>query len=176
MTISSVYIFGSYTYVAAGTTGLDVYNGTGIEFQPTPPSFTPSAIVTGSTKVNAVIVDSNQDVIAATDNGLNILYSGTSSFQATPILSGMAVSNIFLDNNANLYAATSGGLYKITSSSAKVVLSGAVSCVYVDGAGTIYAGTATGLQISKDSGSTWTASTWSAAVNAVVTTAPLYSF
>ncbi len=167
--VNGVYIFGSYTYTAEAT-GLRVVNGTGVEA-----IYTPAQIVTGSSAVNAVNVDYYQDILAATNNGLNVLYAGTSTFQTTPLLTGMAVNGIFLDNNGNLYAATANGLYSI-GSSATQILAGAVFCVYVDGAGTIYAGTNTGLETSTNHGSTWTTITWGAKVNAIVTTAPLYSF
>ena len=47
---------------------------------------------------------------------------------------------------------------------------------YPANAGTIYAGTDAGLEISTNGGSTWTPSSWKAKVNAVVTTAPLYTY
>ena len=84
---------------------------------------------------------------------------------------------MYLDAGNDLYAASDSGLYVVTSTSRGNILGAmAVYCVYVDGAGTIYAGTATGLEVSKDGGSTWTISPWSAKVNGVVTTAPLYCF
>jgi hypothetical protein len=166
---NDVFVLGSFTY-AAGTQ-LSIYNGTALET-----SFSANAIVPTGTKVNAVIVDPYGDIFAATDKGLNVLPGGSSSFLPTPLLSGMAVNRIFLDNNGDLYAASANGLYKIATAGATSILTGAVYCVYVDGAGTIYVGTASGLEISKDGGSTWSKSPWTAKVNTVVTTAPLYSF
>lgn len=165
--INGVYVFGSYTYVAADQ--LYIYNGAAQET-----SYAAAAIVSGSTKVNAVIIDSNQDIFTATDQGFNVLSRGSTTFPSTPYLSGTAVYNLFLDTSDNLYVASAAGLF---GSSGTLVLNVPVYCVYVDGAGTIYAGTDTGLETSTDSGSTWsTILTTTSRVNAVVTTAPLYSF
>ncbi len=173
--INGVYVFGSYTYVAADQ--LYVFNGTKQEAG-TPYAPLNIVAVAGSTTVTAVMVDSNQDVFAATNKGLNVLYSGTTAFPSTPILSGTAVYGLFFDSQGNLYAASAGGLkmFGATTGTPTTILTGQVNCVSVDGAGTIYAGTNSGLEISRDSGKTWTASSWSAKVNAVVTTAPLYSY
>jgi ligand-binding sensor domain-containing protein len=168
--INGVYAFGSYTYIAADQ--LYVYNGTAQEA-----SFAAAAIVSGSTKVNAVFVDAYQDVYAATDNGLNVMNSSNPFVPTAPIVLGAAVYSLCLDASGNMYIATADGLYKLTSSTGTLILNVPVYCVSVDGAGTIYAGTDTGLETSKDGGSTWsTILTTTAKVNAVVTTAPLYSF
>lgn len=174
--INSVFVFGSYIY-AGGASGLAVVNGTGVE-----KTFTPALIVPGSTiastTVNAVFVDPYQDVFAATDQGLNVLYGGSNpfAFQTPPILINVAVNGIYLDTNGNFYAATDSGLYNLSGTGTQPILAGKTHCVYVDGAGTIYAGTDTGLETSTNGGSTWSKSAWSAIVYAVVTTAPLYSF
>ena len=168
--INGVNQYGGYTYIAADK--LYIYNGT----EPRT-SYAANLIVASSSIVTAVIVDSNMDIIAATDKGVAFLGYGASSFVTLSLPpSATQVNGMFLDNNGYLYAATATGLYNEGGSSALPILSGNVHCVYVDGAGTIYAGTDTGLKTSTNGGSTWSTSTWSAKVNAVVTTAPLYSF
>jgi hypothetical protein len=171
---SGVYVYGSYTYVAAGS--LDIYNGTGSKT-----TIAATNIVPASAKVTAVLVDSNQNIFAGTDKGLNYLASGSAAFTLSNAVTNTgSVNGLFLDNNDNLYVAGAAGLYiwNLSSGAFGAAIGGsAVLCVYVDGAGTIYAGTASGLEISKNGGSSWTTIlTTTTPVDCVVTTAPLYSF
>ncbi len=173
--VNDVFSQGTFTFVAGGGTvgaaGLYVYNGTGLVGGA---AIAPTTIVPGSAAVITVFVDSLGDLIAGTDRGLAVQFAGTSSFVSLlPIV--VSVSQITLDSNGYLYAATAAGLYKV-GASAVVVLPGVVSCVSVDGAGTIYAGTAAGLRVSTNGGSTWTTQLSGHQINSVATTAPLYSF
>ena len=168
--ISAVYAQGSQTWVAADK--LYVFNGSTQEAQS---PFAPSAIVAGSTKVTAVFVDSVEDVFAGTDAGLGALSPGAGSF--ITLVAGTAVNGIVMDSGGTLYAATSSGLFILTSSTTTQSLSGTnVTCVCVDGAGTIYAGTNTGLRISRNAGASWTTQLQGDFITAVTTTAPLYLF
>jgi hypothetical protein len=176
---SCVFSVGTYTYVVNGSgSNLYVYNGTSQET-----NYAAASILAGSGKVTAVIVDSNLDIFAGTDKGLIELnyYNGTAQNSGNLLPSGSSaysVNGLFLDANGNLFAATSNGLYAdVGTNGLKLMLSGtSVLCVYVDGAGTIYAGTAAGLKVSSNGGSSWTNELAGNQVNAVVTTAPLYSF
>ena len=171
--INAVSVFGGYTYVAANS--LHVFNGTQQEAGTPYPA---GSIVTTATRVTAVLVDASQDVFAGTDQGLNVMNASYPFVPASPMLSGAWVYGLSFDSQGNLYAATSNGLveFNFATSTANAILTVPVYCVSVDGAGTIYAGTNTGLETSTNGGSTWTPSSWTARVNAIVTTAPLYSF
>jgi ligand-binding sensor domain-containing protein len=171
-----VFAYGTYTYIVnASGSSLYVYNGTSLEN-----TFSTGTILAGSSAVNRVIVDSSLDIIAGTDTGLAALYYNKGALTSSGNLLGspVAVSDVFLDSNGYLYAATANGLYRyISGSGASLLFSGTpVLCVYVDGAGTIYAGTSAGLKISTDGGASWTTQIPTCKVNCVVTTAPLYSF
>lgn len=171
--VSDIFSIRTYTFLAAGNAGLFVCKN-GI---PTGPAVTPATIVLGSTSVTAVFLDSFGNLFAGTDIGLAVQIAGTSSFSANLLPGSVQVNQITMDLSGYLYAATSGGLY-IVGTSWVLILPGAVSCVWVDGAGTIYAGAPapTGLRISRNGGVTWTTELPGQQVNAVTTTAPLYSF
>jgi len=166
--------FGSYLYIAADS-GLFVYNG-GKNVQ----SFAPGDVVAGSLRVATLAIDSNQDIIAGTDQGLNVLFSDSLPYAFKPSLAslaGMAIHGFYIDGKRILYIASSGGMYRYKAGSPLLLLPLACFCVYVDGAGLIYAGTASGLQTSADGGSTWKQEpSVTGRVNCVLTTAPLYSF
>jgi len=171
-----IYPYNTYLYVATAD-GLFIYNENTL-INANSPTFTPTQILGSSTHVTAILIDSNQDIIAGTDKGLAIQYSGSTTFTTLGLPTTAAVNGIYMDSNGNLYAAASTGLYLIPNSSQpnQRVLSGSVSCVYVDGAGTIHAGTSAGLKISRNGGSSWTTELVGQSVNSIVTTPPLYSF
>lgn len=170
--VNDVSFYGTFTYVAANA-GLYVFNGTS---QVLASPYAPSSIIASSTKVNAVLVDSAQDIIAGTDKGLAILYYGSPSFTTLGLPANTNVHGLFLDSTGTLYAASDSGLFILGTGTYPALPATAVFCVYVDGAGTIYAGTSTGLKISNDGGTSWTTSLAGQTVNCVVATAPLYSF
>jgi ligand-binding sensor domain-containing protein len=175
--VTTLYQYGTYSYIVgtkSSTTGLYIYNNTTQEAPP----YTPGNILTGSTSIQSILVDSSLDVLAGTNVGLAVLYAGASSF--TPVLGSSAdpysVNGLFMDSNGYIYAATGSGLYKIGSSSATELATGAFTCVYVDGSGTIYAGTSSGLGIYSSSGTPQSTPITGTTVKQVMTTAPLYSF
>jgi ligand-binding sensor domain-containing protein len=175
--VTDVFSYGTYRYVLDGS-NLYIYNGTSTES-----TYSANTILLSSTSVNAVIADSYLNIIVGTNYGLVVLYydkTGTFTNSGNYLPNSTSINGLFLDSNDYIYAATANGIYKIGSSLTQMLSGTPVLSVFVDGAGTIYAGTsANGLQISKDGGSTWTTeltSTQTGAVNAVVTTAPLYSF
>jgi hypothetical protein len=165
-TVNDVFAYGSYTYIAAGATGLIIDNVTGSESK-----VAPGSIVGGATSVTAVFVDYAGDLIVGTNAGLAVQYVGSTSWSG---LGGGPVNQLAMDAFGDLYAATTTGLYR--NGSGSPVLSGPVACVCADGAGVIYAGTAAGLRISRDFGVTWTTELSGQNVTSVATTAPLYSF
>jgi len=168
--IKDVFSYSTYTYIAADTAGLFILNGTGVETH-----FAKTQIL-NSASVQAVYVDGSMDVIVGTDQGLSVLYYGSTSFSTNLLPSNTSVNQICMDTSGNLYAATNNGLYVIGTSATRL-FSTAAYCVCVDGAGTIYAGIASGLQKSTDKGSTWTSAlSTSSSVTAVATTAPVYQF
>ncbi len=172
--INSAIPFGSYLYTASDS-GLFVYNGA-----KNVQSIVPGDIVAGSSIVSALAIDANQDIIAGTDQGMNVLFGDSLPYAFKPgqaSLLGLAIHGFYIDGNGVLYIASSGGLYRYKEGSPLLLLPQACLCVHVDGAGLIYAGTASGLQISADGGSTWREEPGvTGRVNSVVTTAPLYSF
>ena len=139
------------------------------------PLFSPGTILSGSTSVQAVFVDPSADIIVGTDQGLSILPAGTSTFTGNELPAAASVSQICLDDEGVIYAATSKGLY-ILGSSIVLASSTPARCVCVDGAGSIYVGTDSGLLVSSDQGSTWTTLLSDQVVTSVTTTAPIYSF
>ena len=167
--VNNVFHYGTYTYVAASS--LYVYNGTGLVT-----SYAASTVLAGSTVVRCVLVDSAFDVIAGTDKGVAVLYAGSSSFSTINLGASPSVNGLWLDSSGTLYVAASTGLYILGTSSVHAFSDTAALCVRTDGAGTIYAGTSSGLRTSTDGGSTWTTPLSGVQVNAVTTSAPLYSF
>jgi ligand-binding sensor domain-containing protein len=167
--VNDVFCYGDFTFVAT-TTGLSVYNGTALVKKYT------TADGFASNNATAVVGYSASDFYVGTASGF-YYYNGST---LAPYLVGQHINYIFIDSNYNLYAATTTGLYDFSISLSTPIYSNDVLSVFVDGAGTIYAGTsANGLQISRDGGSTWSSGLTFAqtgTVNAVVTTAPLYSF
>ena len=180
-TVDDVFVYGSYTYIAAATNGLIIDSGTGSEAQVTIPTLAAAGVLPGTTSVTAVFVDASGDVIVGTNAGLAVQYAGSSSW--SPLVS-VSIVQLTMDAFGNLYAAAgSNGVYVYSASSSGAytlsahLLSGTtVNCVAVDGADTIYAGTAAGLLISMDGGSTWATQLSGKDVTAVTTTAPLYQF
>jgi hypothetical protein len=171
---TTLFQYGTYSYIVgtkSSTTGLYIYNNTTLKASP----YTPSSILSGSALIQSIVVDSSLDVVAGTDTGCAILYSGGTSFQSL-LPSGISVHDLCFDSNGYIYAATGSGLYKIGSSSYTELSTDAFTCVYVDGAGTIYAGTSSGLRIYSSSGALQSTPITGTTVNQVVTTAPLYSF
>jgi ligand-binding sensor domain-containing protein len=177
--VNDVFQSGTYTFIAgnlpAGTPAINVFNGTSSEAK-----YLASAFPFASTKATAVVVDAYLDILAGTDQGLAEIYynNGVLTYSANLLKSGDYVHGLYFDSYGNLYAAATSGLYAyVGTNSQKLLFSDtAALCIYIDGAGTIYAGTATGLRISKDSGSAWTTELSGHQVNSVVATAPLYSF
>jgi ligand-binding sensor domain-containing protein len=171
--INDVFTYGSTTYVAADS-GLVVYRG------PNLVGSTPAGtLLATSTKVTAVFVDFAGDLFVGTNKGLVVELAGTTSFGANRLPGGTQVNQMAMDPNGFLYAATTGGVYKVGTSTALLVLLSSASCVCTDGAGRVYVGpSAGGLQVSSDGGSTWTSEPALAGqtITSVVTTAPLYSF
>ena len=170
-TTNDVGLHGTFTYVAANG-GLFIFNGT----SQVQASISPNSVLSGSTKINAVLVDSAQDVIAGTDKGLAVKYYGSASFVSMGLPANTNVHGLFLDSMGALYAASGSGLFILGTGTYQALPATAVYCVHVDGAGTIYAGTANGLKISTDGGASWTTSLAGQTINCVVVTAPLYSF
>jgi ligand-binding sensor domain-containing protein len=170
--VKDVFTYGTYSYIAAAAAGLFVLNGSSLET-----SYLPNAVLSSSSSVQAVFVDSALDIIVGTNQGLAVLYAGSSTFSANYLPSGTSVKQICIDNSGNFYAATAQGLYIVGSSTTRL-LSTPVNCVCVDANGTIYAGTASGLEESTNQGKTWTTATTiiSSPVTAVATTAPVYKF
>ncbi len=168
--VRQVFVWGSFVYAAADTTGLMTYNNTGGAT-----TIAPGSVVTGSSAVTSVALDSYGDLFVGTDKGLGISAGTAYSFPANQLPGAYHVYGIVLDTWGNLYVATDNGLY--INLGATPVLSDTVSCVWVDGHGTIYAGVGTKLEVSTDGGSTWTTKlTAGSAITSIVTTAPLYSF
>jgi hypothetical protein len=171
--VTTLYQYGTYNYFVgtkSSTTGLYIYNNTTQKASP----YIPSSILSGSALIQSILVDSSLDVVAGTDTGCAILYSGGTSFQT--LLSGVSVKDLCFDSSGYIYAATSSGLYQIGSNSITELATGAFTCVYVDGSGTIYAGTSSGLRIYSSGWALQSTQIPGTTVNQVVTTAPLYSF
>jgi ligand-binding sensor domain-containing protein len=166
-----IFNSGSYTY-AASNFGFYIFNGPASKT-----TIPPNAIVIGgaaSSTVYSVLLDQSQNVFVGTDRGL--AYYDGSTFTDQKLTGVTSVLDLFVDSYGTVYSAGSLGLYIGTNSSPILTSAKPINCVCVDGAGTIYAGTASGLQISKDGGTTWSTSLPGIKVNAVLTTAPLYSF
>jgi ligand-binding sensor domain-containing protein len=163
---NDVFCYGSFIFVGTNT-GLYVYNGPGYT------RYTTTSIpALPNNAVTAVIGYSASVIYVGTTTGL-YTFNG-SAFSAVAGITA-SIHELFVDTYGYLYAATAGGLY-VYGLSAPLFSDTAALCAWVDGAGTIYAGTSAGLRISTNSGASWTTELAGQTVNAVQTTAPLYSF
>jgi Predicted periplasmic ligand-binding sensor domain len=118
-------------------------------------SYAPESIVSGSTKLTAAVIDSSKNIMAGTDRGLGILYSGASSF-ISQLPDTVSVNALYLDSGGYLYVASSAGLYRMSSEASLIYAESAALSVYVDeAAGMIYVGTEAGIRSSANGGLSW---------------------
>jgi hypothetical protein len=144
-----LYGRGSYSF-AVNEKGLDVFSSGELKM-----SFPPDCIVPGSSKVNCAIVDSSCNIMAGTDKGFAILYSGASSFK-NQLPSPASVNGLYIDKEDYVYVASSSGLYKLGVGAVLIFAKGEVLCVYADeSSDTIYVGTESGIEASSNGGASW---------------------